>query len=134
MKASLRRVSAGLVGAALAVSAPALAAAATPTKPQNCFFTTQWAGWHAPNPTSIYLRVNLHDIYRVDLEGSSPMLTWPEVHLVNVVNGPDTVCGPLDLQLSVVEDGGGAREPLIAKAVTKLTPEQVAAIPKKDLP
>jgi hypothetical protein len=78
--------------------------------------------------------VNFHEVYEVQLSGDSSLLSDPDTHLVSVTHGPDTVCSPLDLQLAVVENFGGIREPLIAKSLTKLTPEQVAAIPKKYLP
>jgi hypothetical protein len=137
MKASSLLLHAALAGGLLAGAVGSASAASPPTKPakESCFMSTQWAGWKAPNDKTIYLRVNLHDIYRVDLSGSSPLLTWPDTHLVNIEHGTDLVCSPLDLQLSVAESGGGgAREFLIAKAITKLTPDEIAAIPKKDLP
>jgi hypothetical protein len=43
------------------------------------------------------------------------------------------VCSALDLQLAVAEPAG-IREPLIAKSLVKLTPEQVKAIPPKYRP
>ncbi len=128
-----------LIGAGLAGLATSALAAPTDAKPahhDDCFMSGRWSGWHSPAPNVIYLRVNVGDIYRIDLSAGSPMLLWPDVHLVNHVRGSDYICTPLDLDLSVAESGGGGgiREPLIAKAITKLTPEQIAAIPKKDLP
>jgi hypothetical protein len=55
------------------------------------------------------------------------------VHLVSIQRGVDTVCGPLDLDLRV-SDGWGIAMPIMAKSITKLTPEQIAAIPKRDRP
>ncbi len=136
MKAFSTLVGVGVAAAAAGLALPALAAdtAAKPAPSQNCFFSNQWNAWHAPKSDVIYMRVNVKDIYEVDLSAGSSLLTGPAVHLVNRINGPDTICGPLDLDLSVVEDGGGIKEPLIAKSITKLTPQQIAAIPKKDLP
>jgi hypothetical protein len=52
-----------------------------------------------------------------------------------VLHGSDMICSPLDLQLSVADSGGGGFKTfLIAKAIIKLTPEEAAAIPKKDQP
>lgn len=116
-------------------TAPAYSALAdTPAaKPRpSCFFTRDWSGWRSPNDHTIYLRVNVRDIYQIDLAGGSSMLTWPDTHLINEVRGPDSVCSPVDLDLKVAEDG--VVEPLFVKSITKLTPEQVAAIPKKFLP
>lgn len=121
---------------AVAVAALGLVGAAradTPTKPRTpCFFTRDWSGWRAPDRNTIYLRVNLRDIYEIDLLGGSQLLTWPDSHLVNDVRGTDSVCGPIDLDLKVANDH--VVEPLFVKSIVKLTPEQVAAIPKKYLP
>jgi hypothetical protein len=70
----------------------------------------------------------------VDLVGGSNLLTGPTPHLINKVRGPDTVCSAIDLDLQVSAGTGGPIEPLIAKSLVKLTPQQVAALPKKDLP
>jgi hypothetical protein len=119
--------------AALALAGLARADA-PPAKPKSsCFFSRDWEGWHAPNKDTIYFRVNVRDIYRVDLSGGgSSLLTWPDSHLINEVRGPDSVCSPIDLDLKVASDH--IVVPLFVKAITKLTPEQVAALPKKDLP
>ena len=123
---------------ALALSAlgfGALPAAARPDYArQPCFFINQWQGWKASGPNTIYLRVNLRDIYRADLSVGSNQLTWPgSYHLVSRVEGSSSICTPLDLQLAV-SDSHGFYQPLIVRSLVKLTPEEVAAIPRKDLP
>jgi len=99
-----------------------------------CFFINQWQGWKSPNPHTLYLGVNFHEVYEVQLSGDSDLLSDPDAHLVSITHGPDSVCAAIDLQLAVAEPFGGMREPLIAKSLVKLTPEQIAAIPKKYLP
>ncbi len=127
-------VAGAAMAAATALASPALAAdAAKPAANDSCFFSSSWQGWHAPNDKTIYLRINVRDIYRVDLSSGSSLLTWPGARLVNVEHGSDSICSPLDLNLTVA-DQGGARDFVIAKSITKLTPAEVAAIPKKDLP
>jgi len=141
---ALRGLLAGM--AAALVSGPALAASDSHAP---CFFITQWQGWKAPNPNTLYLGVNMHDVYRVDLSAGSPELMWPAVHLISDVRGSNSICSAIDLQLSVAQDNGGSgfrtngvgfangsgfRVPLIARKLTKLTPEEVAAIPKKYRP
>jgi len=106
---------------------------ASPNRARNCFYLSQWEGWRSPNPDVIYLRVRINDIYRIDLSHGTSLLQDPFAHLVNREHGDDSVCDPIDLNLSV-SDGSGLREPLFPKAITKLTPQQIAAIPPKDLP
>jgi hypothetical protein len=116
---------AGVFGAAQGVSAK-------PSTP--CFFISQWQGWKAASPDVVYLRVNMRDIYRADLSAGSQQLMWPgSYHLITKVQGSSSICGPLDLQLAV-SDGHGFYQPLIVRSLTKLTPEQVAALPPKDRP
>lgn len=124
-----------LGGPAAAQDAPAAQAVATkPAKPpRQCFYLSDWRGWTAPDKDTLYLKVRGKDVYKVDLAYGSNQLTWPGTHLVSVVRGVDSVCGPLDLDLRV-SDGFGMAMPIRAKAITKLTPEQVALIPKKYKP
>ena len=126
---------AGLAAAGLLAftASGALAAEAAPHQTQSCFFITQWQGWKSPSPKVLYLGVNMHDIYRVDLAAESPELQWPDAHLVSVSRGSNSVCNVLDLDLAV-SDGHGMRSHIFPASITKLTPEEVAAIPKKDRP
>jgi hypothetical protein len=133
--------------AAALIGAPAFAATDNPRTP--CFYITQWQGWKAPDANTIYLGVNMHDVYRVDLSAGSPQLMWPDAHLISEVRGSNSICSAIDLQLSVAENNGGSdfrttgvgfasgngfRVPLIARKLTKLTPAEIAAIPKKYRP
>lgn len=123
----------------LAAAAPALAAgsddAQSPaTRPaRSCFYLSDWDNWSAPDRDTLYMKVRNRDVYQVDLSHGTSLLTSPGVHLVSIQRGTDSVCGPLDLDLRV-SDGWGMAMPIMAKKITKLTPEQVAAIPKKDRP
>jgi hypothetical protein len=130
------RLAAATLALMCATSAAFAQTAATP-KPHTdhtpCFFISQWEGWKAPNDHTLYLAVNFHEVYQVDLAGGSSLLQDPDARLVNITHGPDSVCSPLDLQLAVATFGG-MREPLIATHLSKLTKEQVAEIPKKYRP
>ncbi len=120
-----------ILGVAVGTALLTIAGAAWADPPKDsatpCFFITQWRGWKSPSPKVIYLGVNMHDVYRVDLSAGSRLLQAPDVHLVSRTRGPDTVCSAIDLQLEVSDDiggpgrfsagidggfGGGIREPL----------------------
>ncbi len=122
-----------LLAGAVSLGSAAATAATSRADRTPCFFITQWNGWKSPSPNVLYLGVNLHDVYKVDLSAGSSQLQWPDVHLVSRVRGSDSICTALDLQLEVA-DTTGFREPLIAAKLTKLTPDEVAAIPKKYRP
>ena len=131
----LRNALAGLALLSLG-AAPALAQSdPAPAKPlRHCFYLTQWrGGWSASAKDVIYLRVEVNDIWRLDLNGGSTELLVPNTHLVNIARGGDSVCAPIDLDL-FVSDEHGLRIPLFVKAITKLTPEEAAALPAKFRP
>ena len=135
----VRKAGAALGLAALsAITLAAGVAGAEPTKSRAtrtpCFFITQWQGWKSPTPDVLYLGVNLHDVYKVELSGEVSELQWPDVHLISEVRGSDSICTALDLQLYVADEYGHFKVGLIPKTLTKLTPEEVAAIPKKYRP
>ncbi len=130
-RAAVAGALASLLALGAANAAPAKAKAATPHTP--CFFLSQWQGWKAPNDHTLYLAVNFHEVYQVDLAAGSSRLQEPDARLINRAFGSNDVCTALDLQLSVA-DLGGFPEPLFPSHISKLTPEQVAAIPKKYLP
>jgi hypothetical protein len=133
-------IRAGLLSTVLlAAAAPALAdpaapdAQAKPRPARSCFSLSDWDNWSAPDRDTLYLKVRNRDVYQVDLTRGTSMLTSPGVHLVSIVRGVDTVCSPLDLDLRV-SDGFGMAMPIMAKKITKLSKEEIAAIPKKDRP
>ena len=128
---------AALIGLAIAGLGVTTASAQEPAKPikpaRQCFYLSDWRGWTAPDKNTLYLKVRGRVVYRVDLSWGSNELTWPGSHLVSVVRGTDSICQPLDLDLRV-SDGMGFATPIRAKAITKLTPEEIKAIPKKYQP
>jgi hypothetical protein len=116
-----------------AVAAAALLAAGAANAERNCFLSIDWQGWKSPSPDVLYLKVNMHDVYKVELSGGgSSQLQNPSVHLVSIVRGGNTICSAIDLDLKVSDNG--FITPLIAKTLTKLTPDEIAAIPKKFRP
>lgn len=127
----------GLVFAGFSASAASAQTPSAPSKvakpPRQCFYMSDWQGWSAPDKDTLYMKVRGREVYRVDLAYGSNQLTWPGTHLVSVVRGPDSVCHPLDLDLRVADDFGMGI-PIRAKSITKLTPEEIKALPKKYRP
>jgi len=119
--------------AATAVHAQEAAAAPAAKPARTCFYLSDWHGWTSPDRDTLYLKVRSKDVYRLDLAHGSSQLQWPGSHLVSVVRGSDRICSPIDLDLSV-SDGYSMSIPIRAKTITKMTPEEIAAIPKKYRP
>jgi hypothetical protein len=126
-------IAAALSAAALTSVSFAAHAAPTPGVARSCFRSSDWSDWRSPSPDVIYLKVRLHDVYRVNLAGGSNRLNDPGIFLISQVRGSEMICSPLDLDLKV-SDSSGFSTPLIARSITKLTPEEVAAIPAKFRP
>jgi hypothetical protein len=126
---------AAIAALASVLAVPAVAsAAAPPTKDRGpCFFVSQWKSWNAVDDNTILLRVNRNDIYRVDVSGGANQLRSPGNYLLSKTHG-NSVCSHLDLDLTAADNSSSFRIPLIARSLVKLTPEEVAKIPAKDLP
>jgi hypothetical protein len=119
-----------LAGAAAATEKPAGEA----KRARACFASNTWDGWSASaDGNAIYLRVGLRDVYRVDLARGSHVRKDPDKFLINEMRGSHWICDALDLDLTL-SDHNGFREPIFAHALHKLTPTEIAAIPRKELP
>ena len=117
-----------------AASATAATAAQDRTPDRACFASNSWQGWSAPRDGDVlYLRVGVRDIYRVELTPGTRVRNDGDRFLINRIRGSNWICSSLDLDLAI-SDHHGFQEPLIARSLRKLTPAEVAAIPRKDLP
>jgi len=119
-----------LAGSSLASAQPAAPAA----KPANqCFYVTDWGNWTAPDSRTLYIKVGLNRVYKLDLANECPALLEPNTHLITHVHGADTICSPVDIDLRVSE-GQGFSEPCIVTGMTQLSPAQISALPKAQRP
>ena len=135
--ATLRWIAAaaGLAGGlSLFAAAPAQPPAPQPAPHNACFFSTQFQNWKAPDPGTIFIRVNMNRYFRLDLSGTCETLMWPDSHLITHVRGSDSICSAIDWDLKVSNGPDGIAEPCIVRTMTELTPAQVAAIPPKFRP
>lgn len=132
----MRTAAAACIIALLIGTAGASAQSTQPAPQQrSCFLITELRGWKAPDNKTIFIRVGLNQIYRLDLTASCPLLTMPESHLITKTRGPDIVCSAVDWELSVSEPPPAAMpEACIVKKMTPLTPDQAAAIPPRYRP
>ena len=125
---------AALLGvAALTATGLAVAQPQQHAKPMQCFYSNEWSSWKAPNEHVMYVRVSGNRIYQLDFASSCRMMTEPDAHLITKFEGSNSICTPLDIDLKVA-DTGGIPEPCIVSGLSQLTPDQIAQIPKKDLP
>lgn len=107
---------------------------AAPPPSSTCFFSSNWQGWSAPgNGDALLIRVRPNDIYRIELAPGAHVRKTSDRFLVNELRGGNWICSALDLDLTL-SDHQGFSQALIARSLTKLTADEVAAIPRADLP
>ena len=125
-----------LTGSGLANAQPPASPAPPPAKTETrCFYSTQWNGWTAPDAHTMYIRVDVNRVFRLDFKNECSEMTEPDVHLITHIHGPDTICSPLDIDLKVAESSPGSiAVPCIVSGMTELTPDEVKALPKKSVP
>ena len=114
------------------LSAPAFAEDMARPAPR-CFSMQEFQGWKAPDARTIYIRVGVNDYYRLDMSTRCSMLKSVDSHLVTKFQGSESVCAPIDWDITVV-NSAGMRQGCIVKAMTPLTPEEATAIPAKFKP
>lgn len=127
-----------VITSALALGACALPAlAADQAKPQTgsqCFRMSQIRGHTKADNQTLYFSVGLRDVYRLDMSGACLAGTTSSDPLImETIGGTDLICRPIDLSLKVKLGNVGA-SPCIIKEITKLTPDQIAALPPKVKP
>ena len=131
----------GMAGAAFAQGQPASNPAEAPrseaakseaAKPARaCFFNRDIRGFAAPDDKTLYLRVRNKEVFRLDMMGRCPDLDW-ENRIAIDSRGSSSICDPVDATVLVRGPIGVDRCPV--RAITRLTPEEAAALPRKAKP
>ncbi|MDR3514101.1 MAG: DUF6491 family protein [Caulobacteraceae bacterium] len=128
-----------LAGAVLAPAAVLAqpAAPSAPAKPADkqagqCFYANNVNGFNAPDNRTVYIRVGVRDVYRLDLMSDCLNLTFRQSLGLRSTPGSSWICSPLDVE--VVYHDVGMRQRCPVTAIHKLTPAEVEALPKKDRP
>jgi len=116
-----------LVAGGAAQAAPDKAAAPK----RQCFYARDVNGFRAPNDKVVYLRVGVRDVYQADLFAPCPDVQWHE-GIALVSRGTRWICSGLDVDIISPSVIGPQRCPL--RNLHKLSPAEIAALPKKALP
>ena len=100
----------------------------------QCFWARNVNSFAAPDDHTVYIRVGVRDVYRLDLMISCPDVDWNQrVALESSHGAGGSICNALDAEI-VSHATGLGRQRCPVKTLTKLTPEQVAALPKRAQP
>jgi hypothetical protein len=120
-----------LIAATVAAVAIAFAAQAQPKPRQACFAVNQLGQTAAPDDSTLNARVG-KDVWQIKMAVPCHNLSFnASGYLLNLHSGITNICGPLDLDISVLGIGGGT---CFTQSVRKLSPAEVAALPKKAIP
>jgi hypothetical protein len=126
--------SAALAAVALAgVFGGACAAPSSPKgPPPTCFRNRDVWSWAAPDKRTVNLRVNLHDYYQLKLTIDCGNIDWRNLSIGLQSHGSDWICSGTDV--TIIAPGPIGPNRCIGTDLRKLTPEEVAALPKNAKP
>jgi hypothetical protein len=133
-------LAAGAAATLVCALAVALPMAASPPAVQlasdhgggQCLFTRNINGFNAPNEHTVYVRIGVSDVFRLDLMSACSGLTFRQGIGIESTPGDPWVCSPI--QATVVYRDTGIPQRCPVSAMHKLTAEELAALPKRDQP
>lgn len=115
-----------------AVPPPPVAAADAPA--DACFRTRDIDNHRVADPRTLYIRVANRDIFRIETSAACLSGAGPNDPLViREATGTSLVCRPIDIDISIARGVGGS-SPCIIQSLTRLTPDEVAALPDRIRP
>ena len=127
-----------LAAAAALLATGAAAPSAAAAKPEakydahQCFYTRNVTSFAAPDEKTLYVRVGVRDVYRFDMFGTCPDIDWNQ-SLALVSRASSWICSGMDADVVTHRTGLGAQRCPVSN-VRKLTPEEVAALPRRAKP
>lgn len=122
----------GVLALAACTTPPASEAGIAKSNPaRSCFWANSANGFNAVDDQTVYLRVGVKDVYRLDLFSRCPDIDWNQA-IALVSHGGSSICSGLDA--TVITKGPLGPQRCEVRTVTKLTPEEVAALPPKAKP
>ena len=119
-----RTFAVAVVGGVAAVTS---AAAQQPISARQCFWSHQVNSFAAQGDRLVNLRVGVKDYFQLELMGPCPDVDWTQ-KIALVSRGGSTICSGLDAEIVTPSPIGPQKCPV--KSVRKLTPTEVAALPK----
>ena len=137
MSSSIATLSFRLAASAAIMTGAVLSASVVNAQPpaksgSQCFYTRNINGFHATDDHTLYVRVGVRDIYRLDLMNDCTGLTFRQGIGLKSTPGDPWICSAI--QATVVYRDIGMHNRCPVSDIHKLTPAEIAAMPKRDLP
>jgi hypothetical protein len=111
----------------------ALAKSAAPKYDRNqCFYSRNVTSFAAPDDKTLYVRVANRDVYRFNMFGPCPDIDWNQ-RLALVSRASPWICNGMDAEVITRATGIGVQRCQVS-SMQKLTPQEVAALPRNARP
>lgn len=121
------KVLAAAAAALLAAGAAPASSADKPKGPRQCFWNHQVNSFAAQGDRIVNLRVGVKDYYQLELFAPCPDVEWTQ-KIALISRGSSTICSGLDAEVVTPTPIGPQK--CMVRNVRKLTPTEVAALPK----
>lgn len=117
----------------LALAATGAACAADSKGPRSdtgrqCFYARNVNGFAAQSDRIVNVRVGVRDVYQFELFAPCPDVRWNQALGIRTRGGSNFICSGLDAEIFTRTPIGPQRCPVTR--IRKLTPEEVAALPR----
>ncbi len=120
-----------VAGASALATSTAPAVAAGKETAGKCFYMRDVRNHTIADDHTLYLNVAGRSVYRVEMSNNCLGGSSPSDAIVLKERGSSNICSAIDLDVSATLNGGGLPSRCIIDTLTKLTPAEVAALPKK---
>ncbi|BCW88555.1 hypothetical protein sos41_16960 [Alphaproteobacteria bacterium SO-S41] len=127
----IARILLPMLGALALVACGSTKTAGTASAPQHCFNAASVSNYAGVDRETVNLRVGVSDYYQVKMLGVCPNIDWTQKIGLESTSGSN-ICTGLDLTIHV--PGPTGPQECAADSIRKLTPEEVAALPKGQKP
>lgn len=121
------RVLAALAAVLMGAAATPAVSADKPGQPRQCFWNHQVNSFAAQGDRTVNLRVGVKDYYQLELFAPCPVVEWTQ-KIALISRGTSTICSGLDAEVVTPTPIGPQK--CMVRNVRKLTPAEVAALPK----
>jgi hypothetical protein len=122
-----------IVAALASLAGPAShAGSAEAASPRTCFLRHDINGFNAPDDKTVYLRVGVRKLYRLDLMGTCTGLSFREGFALEDRPASPWICSPLEATVIFRDHGVTERCPVTA--IHALTDDEAKALPKRQRP
>ena len=131
---ALSRIAAATGLAALAFAAGLPSALADPSSPQSrggsCFYLSQLKSLKADGPRTLYAIIDGRTVFRIDLDNDcSGLADGTDTAVIQPLSS-NNICSALAMNISIRDTG----QRCMARTMTRLTADEIAALPKSARP